>query len=174
MKKLKKEQFPDIAESPRTLKKKLMDKHPQKYANQSNDKILSYYERKTDHELKNGSLKEIISQSDSNANNDDFNSSIKKENSIDNISPSKNNEREISKRMNSIKPDSMRKNDSIRTASQYRKTSDDHNNIELLNENKKLDKKTLLQKNRKDSQETYQPNIDHVNLSINDWNGDIQ
>jgi hypothetical protein len=101
-------------------------------------------------------------------------SSIKKENSIDNISPSKNNEREISKRMNSIKPDSMRKNDSIRTASQYRKTSDDHNNIELLNENKKLDKKTLLQKNRKDSQETYQPNIDHVNLSINDWNGDIQ
>ena len=158
MKKLRKEQFPDIAESPRTLKKKLMDKHPQKYANQSNDKILSYYERKTDHELKNGSVKEIISQSDSNPNNDDFNI---------------NNEREVSKRMNSIKPDSMHKNDSIRNASQYRKTSDEHNNIELLNENQK-DKKTFQQKNRKDSQETYQPNINHVNLSINDWNGDIQ
>lgn len=174
MKKLKKEQFPDIAESPRTLKKKLMDKHPQKYADQSNDKILSYYEKKTDHENRNGSAKEIISQSNFIVSNDDLNSSLKKENSNDSLSPIKIDEKEISRRMNSDKRDSIRKPNSIRAVTQYRKASNDPNNIELLNENQNLNKKTLQQKCRKDSQETYQPNLDNIRLSNNDWNGDIQ
>lgn len=174
MKKLKKEQFPDIAEGTRTLKKKVMDKHPQKYADQSNDKILSYYGRKTDHENRNGSAKEIISQSNLIASNDDLNSSLKKENSNDSLSPIKIDEKEVSRRMNSDKRDSIRKPNSIRATTQYRKASNDSNNIELLNENQNLNKKTLQQKCRKDSQETYQPNLDHIRLSNNEWNGDIQ
>ena len=182
MKKMKKDWFPTFSESPRTLKKKRIEKEDQKYA-------ASFIEdskfRNKSKENRSGSIKDRISNSNYVVSNDELNSSLKRE--IDqsnlssphatssNASPIKHENRaEISRRFDSN--DSENKSNKnmkkcVRPITQYRKSSNEGKNILYLDD--KNSNKKIHNKWRKDSQETYKPNVDNIRLSHNDWNSKI-
>lgn len=64
---------------------------------------------------------------------------------------------------------SSHRNGSIKSPTQYRKTSNENKEIAMWNE-QQLKKKTLQHKFRKDSQETYLPNVENVRISHKEWN----
>lgn len=188
MKKLKKDWFPTDTESPRTLKKKRIEKQEQKYAasfmEESKDKAFTYCDNnKNSKDHRSGSLKDIISNSNYVGSNDELNSSLKKEIEQSNLSSPKisnssispikvtRDKVEVSRRVDSHDSDnrSSKRNGSNKPEQQQRKSSNDPN--ERVNLNAKLrGNKGLPPKCRKDSQETYQPNVENIRLSTNDWN----
>lgn len=186
---MKKDCFPMVSESPRTLKKRRIEKEEQKYAasfiEESKDKSFSYFANKKSKD--EGSLKERQSYSNHIGSNEDLNSSLKKEIDQSNISsprissssisPIKPETRvEVSRRVDSNdsghRSSHNQNHSSIRAHPQYRKASNDPNDRVRLNE-KLAQKKTLAHKCRKDSQETYQPNGEVTRLSHNDWNSKL-
>lgn len=137
MKKLKKQCFPDVSESPRTLKKKRIEREDQKYA-------ASFIEDSKTQKTKDnrsGSIRDRLSQSKYIGSNDDLNSSMKREidpsnlssphDSSSNISPVKPDHRiEMSRRVDSNDSEnrnSTRNNSKARPSTQYRKDSNDRN-----------------------------------------------
>jgi len=191
MKKFKKEWYPDYTESPRTLKNKRIDKEDQKYAasfiEESKDKMITYCEENRNAENnRSGSIRDRITNSNYIGSNDELNSTTKKEiihsnlsspnDSNSSISPIKATQQkvEISRRVYSRDSEnrSSQRNGSATGTSNYRKGSNDPTDRVKLND-KFSKKKTLQQKWRKDSQETYLPNGDNVRLSHNEWNSRI-
>ena len=89
------------------------------------------------------------------------------------ISPIKANKDkvEVSRRVDSHDSDnrSSKRNESSKVRQQNRKSSNDPNDRVNLNE-KLRGNKGIAPKCRKDSQETYQPNVENIRLSTNDWN----